>query len=348
MRGIVKLGKGLANVKLLKIEEPELKENFLKVKVHAAGICGTDLHIISDEYPYNAPVVLGHEYSGTVVEKGNEVTEFEIGDRIVSLTAASTCKQCEYCEKGLYMLCEDRKSIGSQVNGAFADCLYIPQDIAYKIPEGVSMDEAALSEPLACVVRCVMERSNIQSGDLVFVSGPGTIGLLSALVAIANGGSVVIAGTPKDEGRLKFAQSLNPNIIDTVILSSEEDVELLKQTYKFDVAIECAGHEKSLDNCIHLLKKQGSLIQVGLFGKKISFNSDLMLMKEITYTNGYASEPSSWEIALDLLEQKLINVKPLITHKIPLEKWEEAIELAQSGHGFKLLLVTDMQVQPFN
>ena len=341
MKGIVKLDKGISNVKLLQIEEPELKGNFLKIKIHAAGICGTDLHIISDEYPYNAPVVLGHEYSGTVVEKGDEVTEFAIGDRIVSLTAASTCKRCEYCENGLYMLCENKKSIGSQVNGAFAEYLYIPKEIAYKIPEGVSMDEAALSEPLACVVRCVMERSKIQSGDLVFVSGPGTIGLLSALVAIANGGRVVLAGTPKDEERLEFAKSLSTQVIDTVTLHSEKDIELLKQNYKFDVAIECAGHEGSLDNCINVLKKQGSLIQVGLYGKKISINSDLMLMKELTYTNGYASEPSSWRIALNLLESKLVNVKPLITHKIPLEEWEEAIELAKSGQGFKLLLVPD-------
>src|SRR5690606_1372996 len=150
MKALMKNGPGSDNVCLAELAEPKCKPDEIKIKVHAAGICGTDLHIIKDEYPCDYPVVMGHEYSGTVVETGSEVTRFRVGDRLASLTAVVTCGKCPYCREGLLMLCDQRKSIGSGVNGAFAQYLTVPAHLAFPVPDNVSLDEAALCEPLAC------------------------------------------------------------------------------------------------------------------------------------------------------------------------------------------------------
>lgn len=344
MKALLKKTVGLEGVVLEDIKEPYTGENEIKVKVHAAGICGTDLHIIHDEYPCNTPVVMGHEYSGTVVEVGENVDFFQVDDRVVSLTAVETCGSCRYCSQGLLMLCDQRKSIGSGVHGAFAEYIVIPAKSAYKIPESVSLDEAVLTEPLACAVRCIMERGRVDGGEFVLISGPGTIGLLAMQVAIANGGNVVVIGTSSDENRLNLALELGAIAVVNMEQRDAEKrlMELTKQR-GFDIAVECAGVPISLNNCIQLLRKQGLLIQMGLFGKKVEFDSDLVLMKELNYTNGFATEPTSWEIALRLLEYKHVNVSKLISNKLSIDKWKEAIRMAEQKIGYKILLIPNKE-----
>ncbi|SIR60581.1 L-iditol 2-dehydrogenase [Peribacillus simplex] len=339
MKALLKKSQGFEGVELDEIQEPITKANEIKVKVYAAGICGTDLHIIHDEYPYTPPVAMGHEYSGTVVEVGEEVEKFQIGDRVVSLTAIVTCGSCRYCNQGLLMLCEHRKSIGSGVHGAFAEYIVVPAKSAYKIPENISLDEAVLTEPLACAVRCIMERGRVNGGDFVLISGPGTIGLLALQVVKANGGNCIVIGTSHDKERLNLALEMGAMaVIDVEEENSEERLMALTKQQGFDVAIECAGVSISLNNCIKLLRKQGMLIQMGLFGKKIEFDSDLSLIKEINYVNGFATEPTSWEIALRLLEYKHVDVLPLISNKLSIDNWQEAIHLAEQKVGYKTLL----------
>lgn len=340
MKALLKKSQGLEGVALEEIQEPTIKVNEIKVKVHAAGICGTDLHIIHDEYPYSPPVAMGHEYSGTITEIGPGVEGFQVGDRVVSLTAVVTCGSCHYCNQGLLMLCDQRKSIGSGVHGAFAEFIVVPAKSAYKIPESVSLDEAALTEPLACAVRCIMERGRVNSGEFVLISGPGTIGLLAMQVVKANGGNAIIIGTSRDKERLTLALELGAMaVVNVEEENAEKRLMNLTKHQGFDVAIECAGVSISLNNCINLLRKQGLLIQMGLFGKKIEFDSDLALMKELNYANGFATEPTSWEIALRLLEYKHVDVSPLISHKLPIDEWKEAIRLAEQKAGYKTLLL---------
>ncbi|GIN88020.1 sorbitol dehydrogenase [Heyndrickxia sporothermodurans] len=325
------------------VSEPSIGVNEIKIKVHGAGICGTDIHIIQDEYPYDAPVIMGHEYSGIVVEAGIGVEDFLPRDRVVSLTAISTCGTCSYCRQGLLMLCNERKSIGSGVNGAFAEYIVVPAAAAYKIPARVSMDAAVLTEPLACVVRCVMERGQVNAGDLVIISGPGTIGMLALQVAKANGGNVVVTGTAKDKDRLKLALELGAYaVINFEEEGSYEKLMSLTNNKGFDVAIECAGVEASLNSCIQLLRKQGTHIQMGLFGKKVEFDSDLALMKEIHFINGYATEPTSWEIALRLLEFNHVKVEKLISNKVSIYHWEKALELAINKVGYKTIIIPSL------
>jgi L-iditol 2-dehydrogenase len=338
MKALMKKALGPHGVAIEEIPEPRPADNEIKIRIHGGGICGTDLHIIKDEYPSSMPVVMGHEYSGVVVEAGRAVRDFKPGDRVVSLTAAVTCGTCVYCREGLIMLCEQRLSIGSGVNGAFAEYMVVPAHLAFIIPDEVSLDEAVLCEPLACVVRAVTERNIIRPGDYVYVSGPGAIGQLTMQVAAASGGIVVVAGTSTDRDRLKLAAALGAH---SVLIAGEDDIK--KRTAEitdgrgFDIAFECAGAGKSAQTCLEVLKKTGRYAQVGLYGSTVEFDHDLALKKEIAISNSFASERSSWERTLRLLKYHRVNLTPLISARFPLEKWREAFDMALGREGFKII-----------
>lgn len=340
MKALLKKTRGFDGVVLEDIPEPSPKPTEVKIKVHAAGICGTDLHIVNDEYPANCPVVMGHEYSGVVVEAGRDVQGFKPGDRVVSLTAVVTCGRCRFCYSGLLMLCPDRQSIGSGVDGAFAEYLCVPAHLVYKIPDRVSMEEAALSEPFACVVRSVTETASVKAGDIVLVSGPGAIGMIAQQVLQASGAKVVMAGTGVDAERLKLAAA--KGALKTIDAEKENvlaaSAEFFTDAEGFDLVFECAGHWRSADNCLKAVKKRGQYVQVGLYGKRPEFDHDLALKKEVSVVNSFASERTSWERALRLFRLGMVDLSPLVSAVHPLEEWKTAFEKAMRKEGFKILL----------
>lgn len=335
----MKLGKGPGGVGLRDIPEPEPKADEIKVEVRAAGICGTDLHILKDEYDVAPPMVMGHEYAGTVVAVGKEAAGFSVGDRVVSLTTARTCGVCPACETGQFMHCESRRAIGTHVDGAFARYLAVPADKALKVPESVGLEEAALCEPLACVVRCVLELSTVKAGDFAYVSGPGAIGLLTLQVARASGAIVVVGGTAADADRLKTAERLGAR---AVVRADEpgaaERLRELTGGALFDVAYECSGAAPSADACVRALKRMGSYVQIGLYGKPVPFDHDLALKKELTIHTGFTAAKSTWRRALRLLEYGMVDLKPLISAKLPLAEWEKGFDLLLRKEGLKVLL----------
>lgn len=340
MKALVKHSRGMEGIALREVEIPNPKENELLIKILAAGICGTDIHIAHDEYEYVAPVVMGHEYTGVVVGMGDLVEGFQVGDQVISLTAAVTCGTCGYCRRGLLMLCEKRRSIGSGVDGAMAEYMVIPSRLAYKLPKEVSgTDVMALSEPLACVIRAVIEQSKVKAGDVALVSGPGTIGQLTAMVAKMQGAYVIMSGVKSDAERLDLALELGADATAANPHQLQEQIRACSPQ-GVDVAYECAGVAASLHSCIHALKKTGNLAQVGLYGKQIPVDVDQILYKELNTTVSFATEPTSWEILIQLAAQgKLCNIDRLISARIPLQHWEQAFEMVEKKQGFKLFLI---------
>jgi len=325
-------------LRLEDIAEPVAGPEEVKIEVKAAGICGTDLHILRNEYKHAVPVVLGHEYSGVVAAVGAKVRSCAVGDRVVSLTAAVTCGVCEHCLSGTPMLCAERKSIGSGVNGAFTKFLVIHERLVKKIPASVSLEAAALTEPLACVVHGVMEMARISAGEVVLISGPGVIGLLALQVARAAGARAVVCGSAGDRGRLEIARSMGASRdVEDPNEEVSEGLRALSAGRGADVAIECAGVEKSAAQCLVSLRKRGRYIQMGLFGRAISADLDLMTYKEIQYSCSFASTQSSFRTALQLMDCGLVDPLPLISARLPLEQWEEGFRLMQSKEGLKVL-----------
>lgn len=347
MKALVKTKLGPDCMQYMDVSEPVPGDHDIKVKVYACGICGTDIHLMHDTYPSNPPIITGHEFSGVVAEVGKDVTDFKVGDRIVTLTAIETCEECEWCRQGLRMLCPQRKSVGSGIDGGFAEYVILPARHAFRLPEGVSLKTAALCEPLACVVRSVCERTTVHAGDYVLVSGAGVMAQLTAQVAHANGGVVIMTGLASDAERFAMAKRLG-GVKETVRVDEDgalEKILALTGGMGPHVAYECAGVTSSADFCLRALRKTGTYAQVAIPGKPIPMDMDMALYKEIVLTNSYASERTSWLTALSLLENHLINIDPLASTTLPLEQWEEGFRQTIAKTGFKVLLMPDPSMQ---
>ena len=208
MIGLAKLAAGEGNVDLAERPERPPGPGEVALDVHAAGVCGTDLHIWLGEYDSVPPVTMGHEVCGTVAELGEGVDDDSWarrpgGGRDVLLDLRARAR---YCRAGKLSVCEQRRSIGTHVDGGFAPRLVLPARNLHRVPDGLPDAAAALSEPLACVCNSLLDPTAVQPGDDVLVIGPGAIGLIAAQVARACGGRVTVRGTERDEARLALAR----------------------------------------------------------------------------------------------------------------------------------------------
>lgn len=338
MKALVKFAPDKAGMEVRDVPEPEPLEDELKIRVSAVGICGTDIHIMNDEYPYVPPVIMGHEYVGVVSEIGKKVTKFLPGDRVVSLTAKHSCGKCIWCREGLYMLCNERKSIGSGMDGAMAEYLTIPERLAYKITTDIKYgNELAMCEPLACCIRGVLEQSAITAGDVVLISGPGTIGLLCMQLAKLSGARVVVTGIEKDQKRLELAKTLGA---DGIATNFEEAKELVYSMNPLgaDVVVECAGVGASVKTCVSLARKRGHYSQMALFSNEIPVNFNDFLFKELSMSTSYAQEPTSWDRLVSILTTGKLDLHSLFDDNLTLSDWSGAFDRFTNQEGFKVAM----------
>jgi L-iditol 2-dehydrogenase len=298
------------------------------LEVVGAGICGTDLHIVDGEYQTVTPVTIGHEVSGVVAEVGKGVDDSWLGARVASETYFSTCGRCVHCLVGRVNLCPERRSIGTHVDGAFAPRLAVPVAGLHRLPEWLDGQVAALCEPLACVCHSVLEpEPAVGAGDEVLVTGPGPVGLLAAQVAAAAGGNVDVRGTPRDERRLAVARELGFGT------STTEDGSV-----EADVVIECSGSEAGIASSLTAARRGARYVQMGLAGKPVLLPFDVVTFHELTITSGFASTPTSWAKALELVTDRRVELAPLLTEVVPLAEWERAFAATRSGDGIKFVL----------
>lgn len=340
MKAVMKLKPGPGNIGLEDIAEPKPAAGQVLIKVAAAGICGTDLHIYHDEFKTQPPVVLGHELSGEVAAVGNKVEGLTPGTRVTTETYFSTCGVCRYCRTGHENLCLARRSIGSGVNGGFTNFVVVPAENVHPLPENLSFEAGALTEPLACVVHGVLSTPTVRPGDVAVIAGPGAIGLLTLQVVKAAGATVVVLGTNADAGRLELAKSLG---VDHTLNVQQEDPdtlirELTLEGHGADVVYECSGAGPAAQQLLELVRRRGRYVQIGLFGKAVAWDLDQVCYKELIVTGSNASVPSAWLRALQLLETGAVRTDALITDTFPVTEWRAAFERFDSKQGVKLLL----------
>ena len=341
MKGVVKYkrGDGFTQLRDVEVRKPDVHE--VLVEVHSAGICGSDLHIHHDHIniPMNPPVIIGHEFSGTIIERGAGVESVEIGDRVTVEPGFWICSQCDYCRAGFSNLCNQRQVIGYWHNGAFAKYCTVPEHGLHKLPPNVDFISGALTEPLACCVHGVIEQTKIAAGDFVVITGPGAIGILSLQLAKAEGGIVAVCGTSGDEKRLKRAEELGADFtIDVDKDNAESAVKGHTGGYGADVVLECSGAAPAARLGLELVRKRGKYTQMGLFGEAINIDFERIAFKELQVTGFIAQKRTAWERALRLMEHGMVSTKALITHEMPISEWKEAFDLFESREGLKLIL----------
>ena len=340
MKAVVKTRPEPGNVELVDMPEPQAEADKVVIEVRAAGICGTDIHIYKSEYLINPPVILGHEFSGEVVEVGPEVTRFQVGDRVtINPSAGQLCGHCRYCRMGAPFLCMDRAAVGSGMDGGFARYCGVREEIVYRLPENLDFDTGALCEPFACALQAVVELTEILPGEVAVVSGPGPIGLMCLMLARMHGARVAMLGISADAQRLEIARALGG---DPVIDVEREDprpiIDDLTGDYGADVVLECAGANASVNQCLDLVKKLGRYTQVGLFGDKVEIDLDQVTKKQLHMQGSICHTWETWDRTMNFLGQGLIDLNPLITERLPLSRWEEGFKRARDKEGAKILL----------
>ena len=342
MKGLMKIKKGKGYVELQEVEDPKPGPDEVLIEVKRAGVCGTDIHILHDEFPKaRPPFILGHEFSGVIEELGKEVRGWRKGDRVVSETAAYSCGHCRYCQTGDTQLCPERMAYGYIKNGAFAKYIVVKAKLLHLLPDAVSFSEGALCEPLAVCVHSAMERTRVQPEEVTLVTGPGTVGLIMLQVVKSTGARVILCGVGADHERLKLGLELGA---DRAVNIEQEDLSsvVMEMTkgYGVDKSFECAGAKSAVVDCILLTRKGGTILQVGLFGKLIEIPYEEIALKELSVVGCFAQKSSSWKPGLRLLEEGKVKAGPLISGEYPLDQWREAFERSERRMGIKYLLYT--------
>jgi len=330
MLGVAKLAHGPGHIDLIERTPAQLPAGYARLAVRAAGICGTDLHIEAGEYRSVPPVTMGHEVCGTVVECGAGVDASWHGRRVVSETYYSTCGSCRHCRAGRPNLCAGRRSIGTHVDGAFAESVVVPARGLHPAPEGLADAAAALCEPLACVCQSLLDPPAIMPGDRVLVVGPGAIGLLAAQVAAAGGAEVEVRGAAQDAPRLALARALG-------CATSVAGVDAVDEE-AYDAAVDCSGAGPGISDALRAVRPGGRLVQMGLAGKDVTVPFDLICFKELSVTAGFASTPVSWRRALALLDRGAIDLAGLVTEVVALRDFRRAFDDSRAGAGVKYVL----------
>jgi L-iditol 2-dehydrogenase len=325
--GLTKVASGDGFVELTERPERAPETGEVAVDVHAVGICGTDLHIWLGEYASVPPVTMGHEVCGTVSAVGEGVDGDWLGARVAVETFFSTCGVCAYCRAGKLSVCEQRRSIGTHVDGGFAPRLVLPSRCLHRVPDALPDAAAALSEPLACVCNSLLDPNAVQPGDDVLVVGPGAIGLIAAQVARACGGRVTVRGAPRDQARLSLAGDLG---FETSVAGDPAPAA--------DVVVECSGAERGIADALGAARRRGRVVQMGLRGADVTLPYDLICFHELTVTAGFASNPASWRRAMKLLAAGEVQLEPLVTEVLPLAEWRRAFDASRAGEGVKFVL----------
>lgn len=345
MTALVKTAKGEGFVELREVPVPAIGAGEVLIEVKAAGICGTDLHILHDEFPYWPPVVLGHEFAGVIAAKGPNVADRAVGDRVVGEPHTLACGRCWLCRTGNRQLCASKRSPGWGIDGCFARFMRYPEPaLLHRIPDGLSFEEAALVEPAANVVHDVLERGRVEPVDNVVVVGPGPIGLMAAMAAKAAGAArVAVVGTAADEPlRLPVARTIAA--IDAVWNVEKDDVPAAAAEFTggrgADLVVEASGAEGGIGLAVRLVRKKGRIAAIGLTGKPgIAFPYDAAMSKALDFVFNLSTSYTSWDRAIHLIETRGIDVRPLITHKGGLERWREIFTALEKKEGLKGLFI---------
>lgn len=347
MKAVVKMKPGKDHMAYQDVPEPEATGDLVKIKIAYSGICGTDIHAFNGSYSSTKPpVILGHEFSGTVSAVGPDVGRIKVGDRVTSETTFSTCGHCSSCMAKDYNLCGDRQGIGTQIDGSMAEYLVSREESIHVLPDTVSMLSAALTEPLACGVHATIEKGNVQEGMVVCVFGAGAIGQMVAQVAKARGARVIVAGLTSDRERFDIALA---NGADCAIDQLTEDlgaiVDEMTGNEGVDVSFECAGAVPAANKALEITRRKGTVVQMGVFSEaKAPIRCDYVLHKEINYVGSRSQKPSSWVTSLRLLEEGLVIPEKIVSKIVTLKNWREGFEMTASGTGVKAVIAVDESI----
>jgi len=312
---------------LTTLEDPAPTDNDVVVAVAASGICGTDLHIMSGELGHVFPFVPGHEVSGVVADVGRAVTSLKPGDR-VAVDPGLPCHTCRACRAGIENHCSRREGIGETLNGGAADFVRVPESNAIRLPEALPTTDASLVEPLACALHGLDSLGSVV-GRHVLVYGAGTMGLiLTQLLSRSGAASVSVLDLQQERAEVaaRFGAA-----------AAATEIGDLGRPQGWDVVIEATGSAAAVASALTSVSRRGRLLQFGMASPdaQVAYNPFDIFDREIQVV-GSKSYLHTFERAIDLLAAGVLSVDMLVTHRLPLTDYGEAISTLRAGEGRKI------------
>lgn len=339
MKAAVYLGK--ETIETRELEIPSLKDGEILIKVMACGICGTDVHIFHGSpgaTEATVPVVLGHEFSGEVVECAPGTSRIKVGDK-VTVDPNMYCGNCDYCLNGKKNYCPSMGAVGVNQNGGFEAYCAVPEKQAILLSPDVDYEEAAMAEPVACCLRGI-DNIGITQGDTVCIVGGGAIGQIMAQLARISGASKVVVSEPV-EMRRDLAISLGADAaVDPMAGDLKEQLQSTIGKDYADVVIECVGRPVAVGQAVHIAGKGGKILLFSVPNPNDTFELPLIdvFQKELTIKGSFVNPDTQYRAA-SLISEKRLNLKPLITHRYPTEQLEEAIKKQMANDSVKVVVL---------
>lgn len=321
-------------IELTEIDIPKIEPDEVLVAVKAAGICGTDVHVYEGDFIADYPVVPGHEFAGEVVEVGSKVSEVKSGDR-VAIDPSIYCQKCKFCRENIENFCENFMAYGLHKNGGFEEHVAVNQRNIYQI-EGLSYLEGAMVEPLGCVIHG-LKQIDLKLGDHILIFGCGPIGLLLMQACnIYGAASTTVVDVVKD--KLDIAEQLGAT---NSVYADDKLYDKLREIQPdgFHIVIDATGNPEVVENCFDYVRNKGQILFFGVCPQqaKIQISPYDVYKRELKISGTFALLHTA-RPAIDLLQEKKIQVEPLISHEFPLEEFESAFELKQKGEAMKIVV----------
>lgn len=321
-------------LELADVPQPECGPRDVLIRVHACGICGSDIHGYDGSTGRRIPpLIMGHEAAGVIEQVGTEVSRFTPGQR-VTFDSTVSCGTCHFCRRGEINLCDNRRVLGVSCgeyrqHGAFAELVAVPENIIYPLPDDLPFEHAALIEAVSIAVHAV-NITNFSLGDTVAVVGSGMIGLLTIQAAKLRGAGLVIA-TDLEDSRLQVAKQLGADItLNAKNVSVVEEIQKLTEGRGADAALEVVGHQQTVQDAIAAVRKGGHVTLVGNLSPTIEFPLQSVVTREITVQGSCASQ-GEYPECIRLLSSGAIKVDPLITARSTLADGAEWFQKLYDG-----------------
>lgn len=339
MRGLAKTRRESGSMKLIDVETPEPASDEVLIEVEYAGLCGSDAGIYEFKPAFermNPPTIIGHEYTGQIVEIGDDVTRFSPSERVVERPIHG-CGECYQCKIGMENICQNTELTGIDHDGAYAGYITAPEGSLQTVPNDVDPRHAALTEPTAVCTRAVMENSRVSAGDRVLVAGPGPIGLLTAQVADAQGAEVTVAGvSPDTTYRLPLAKKLGFPTINI----EETDLEAYREEFTdgigYDVVFDTTGHPSGLSMAAEEVRKGGQIVLVGQTGETTMSYTPLV-RAEVDLQCSYSAMYRDFESAFRLIASGDVDHETFLDDRFSLLNSEDAFKSFLAGETCKPL-----------
>jgi alcohol dehydrogenase/L-iditol 2-dehydrogenase len=288
----------------------------------------------------NVPVVLGHEFGGTVALTGAGVRSFREGDRVVSETAAEICGECMQCRTGQYNLCPSRLGFGYGLDGAMAEWVRVPARCLHRIPDSLPFDLACLAEPHAVAYQAVCINSTIRPGEAVVVLGPGPIGLLCTRMAALSGADpLIVAGCTADRSRLDTAVTLGATHTVDVQKDAIEEVVRDLTDGGADLVCDATGASQPLEDAIRIARPGGQVTKVGWSPDRVPIDMNPLVLRNVRIQGSFSHNYPVWERVIHLLDRRLTMPDMIVGMRASLEQWHEAFEAMHDRRVIKSVLL---------